>query len=619
MSKGPRYVIDIECDSLTPTLIHVAVLKDIDTGVYMEYYKNNGHELSALLDVSSAVIGHNIIDFDLPVLLRHWGVHVEPSKVTDTLVLSRLLNYNIDGGHSLEAWGVRLGHPKLEFNDWHTFTQDMLVYCKNDVDLNEKLYRFLVNRLAPMGNKPIEVEHKIAFICREMHDNGFSFNVAEAKKLLEEITSELAVLDRDIQQAFPPWLVPVREITPSLTKHGTLHRKDFKWYDGNDYTIFQAECPFVLCKYETFNPGSTRQIIDRIHKYWSPIDKTDGHIEAERNKDKERLLKHKKYGWKINENNLGTLSDSAPAATRQLVRRILFESRRRLLEDWVNLSLEDDKIHGRFNGIGTWTHRMSHTDPNMGNISAHKSIKYTSTELNSLATSLGGRMRSLFTASPGMVLVGTDAEGIQLRIFAHLINDKPFIEALIKGKKEDGSDPHTINQKILDANSRDDAKTFIYAFLLGAGIAKVQSILKKTKEAAVSAREGFIKAYPGLKYLKEDVIPRDAMRGYFVGLDGRYVVCSSEHLMLAGYLQNAEACIMKHANVLWRQRLDDIGIFYRQVNFVHDEWQTECHKEHAELVAATQRQAIVDTGVMLNMRCPLAGSSNIGTNWCETH
>ena len=619
MSKGPRYVIDIECDSLTPTLIHVAVLKDIDTGVYMEYYKNNRHELSALLDVSSAVIGHNIIDFDLPVLLRHWGVHVEPSKVTDTLVLSRLLNYNIDGGHSLEAWGVRLGHPKLEFNDWHTFTQDMLVYCKNDVDLNEKLYRFLVNRLAPMGNKPIEVEHKIAFICREMHDNGFSFNVAEAKKLLEEITSELAVLDRDIQQAFPPWLVPVREITPSLTKHGTLHRKDFKWYDGNDYTIFQAECPFVLCKYETFNPGSTRQIIDRIHKYWSPIDKTDGHIEAERNKDKERLLKHKKYGWKINENNLSTLSDDAPTATRGLVRRILLESRRRLLDDWTNLSMDGNKIHGKFNGIGTWTHRMSHVEPNMGNISANKSIKYTSQELNSLATSLGGRMRSLFTASPGMVLVGTDAEGIQLRIFAHLINDQAFVKSLIEGKKEDGTDPHSINQRILNALSRDDAKTFIYAFLLGAGIGKIKSILKQTTTQATQAKESFIQAYPGLKLLKETIIPRDADRGYFIGLDGRFVVCSSEHLMLAGYLQNAEACIMKHANILWRNRLDEMGIYYRQVNFVHDEWQTECHPEHAELVAQVQRQAITDTGVALGMRCPLAGSSNIGANWMETH
>lgn len=616
---GCRYVIDIETDSLTPTIIHIVVLKDIDNGDYLEYTKDNGHELSALLNVCSSVIGHNIIDFDLPVLRDLWSVEVDPKKVTDTLVLSRLLNYNLDGGHSLAEWGTRLGHPKLEFSSFDTYSSLMVEYCRNDVDLNERLYHFLIKKLAPMGALPLKVEHEIAFICRQMHEDGFTFNSVEANKILAEVSAEIERLDVDIRKSFPPRLVPVREINPKLTKAGTLHMKDFRWYDGTDYCIFQEDCPFVVVKYEDFNPNSTRQIIDRIHKYWSPIDKTDGHIEAERNKDKVKLLKHEKYGWKVNENNLGTLSSDAPSATKKLVRRILLESRRRLLEDWTSLALGSGKIHGRFNGIGTWTHRMSHTDPNMGNVSANKSIKYTSQELNALATSLGGRMRSLFTASPGMALVGTDAEGIQLRIFAHLINDKTFIQALIEGKKEDGTDPHSINQRILLANSRDDAKTFIYAFLLGAGVSKIQSILKKSKAQAEIARSEFVQAYPGLKHLKENVIPRDVMRGYFIGLDGRYVVCSSEHLMLAGYLQNAEACIMKHANVLWRKRLDEKGIFYRQVNFVHDEWQTECHVEHAELVAQVQRQAIVDTGVMLGMRCPLAGSSNIGTTWFDTH
>ena len=67
----------------------------------------------------------------------------------------------------------------------------------------------------------------------------------------------------------------------------------------------------------------------------------------------------------------------------------------------------------------------------------------------------------------------------------------------------------------------------------------------------------------------------DASRGYFDGLDGRKVQCNSEHLMLAGYLQNGEAVVMKHANVLWQKELKGLGIKYNQVDFVHDEWQTE--------------------------------------------
>jgi hypothetical protein len=165
MHKGARYVIDIECDSLTPKVIHVVVLKNIDTNTYLEYTKDNAHLLSRVLDDASLVIGHNIIDFDLPVLSNLWSIAVHQAKVVDTLILSRLLRYDIDGGHSLHEWGTRLGHPKLEFSAFDTYTPEMLVYCRNDADLTEKLYRFLIARLQPMGTKPIEVEHKIAFIC----------------------------------------------------------------------------------------------------------------------------------------------------------------------------------------------------------------------------------------------------------------------------------------------------------------------------------------------------------------------------------------------------------------------------------------------------------------------
>lgn len=619
MHGSKTYIIDIETDSLEAKVLHLVILKDIVTNEYFEYDASSFSDLVQLLRNDPVLVGHNIINFDLPVLSRHLGVSFNQGNIVDTLVLSHLLYHAINDGHSLDAWGTRLGHPKTSVESFEYCTAQLRSYCRNDVDLNHKLYLFLIDKLKPMGSKPIEVEHKIAFICRDMHDNGFTFNSEEATKLLEEITKEIESLDVDIQKAFPPVLKPIRVITPTLTKTGTLHLKDFRWYKGTDFTIFQEGCPFTLVDYEPFNPGSTKQIIDRIGKWWGPVDKTDGHIEAERNRDKVKLERARIYGWKISENNLATLSESAPAAARQLVRRILLSTRQRTLADWIQLSLEDGKIHGNFNGIGTWTHRMSHTEPNMGNVSANKSIKYTSEELNALATSLGGRMRGLFKASPGMVLVGTDAEGIQLRIFAHLIDDPTFAQSLIHGKKEDGTDPHSINQRILQANSRDDAKTFIYAFLLGAGVAKVQSILKKTKQEASKARDSFIVAYPGLKKLKEEVIPLDAERGYFTGLDGRYVVCSSEHLMLAGYLQNAEACIMKHANILWRERLNDLGIPFRQVNFVHDEWQTECLQEHAELVAQVQRQSIVDTGITLKVRCPLAGSSNIGLTWYDTH
>lgn len=252
---------------------------------------------------------------------------------------------------------------------------------------------------------------------------------------------------------------------------------------------------------------------------------------------------------------------------------------------------------------------MSHTRPNMANIPGHGSV-------------LGDEMRSLWMAEKDHVLVGVDADGIQLRILAHYMEDQSFIDALTKGRKEDGTDAHTLNWRALGSAcaSRDVAKTFIYAFLLGAGTGKISQILGCSNTEAAEAVHNFLAYYPGLRDLKDYRIPSDAARGYFVGLDGRLVACDSEHLMLAGYLQNGEAVVMKTANLIWRQKLEEEKIPYRQVNFVHDEWQVQFQS----LTDATKGSNIIvssiaEAGLQLSVKCPLAGNAIIGTNWLETH
>ena len=91
--------------------------------------------------------------------------------------------------------------------------------------------------------------------------------------------------------------------------------------------------------------------------------------------------------------------------------------------------------------------------------------------------------------------------------------------------------------------------------------------------------------------------------------------------MLAGYLQNGEAVVMKHANILWQKDLKASGIWFKQVNFVHDEWQTMTRNvmEEAEEVGRVQRESIEKVGVELGLFCPLAGTTKIGTNWAQTH
>jgi len=623
-----RAVCDIEADSLTPTRIWCVVLKDTSTGVVraLDDPSSMAAELTSLVAEYDELIFHNGIEYDVPAIQTVLGVPIPKHKVVDTLVLSRLLNAGRQGGHSLGNWGSILKFPKGAFNDFSRYSEEMLKYCINDVHLNHKVYDELMKVVNRNGNAfklAIPCEMEMAHICRGMHVDGFKYDIEEADKISKELEGRLGVLHETIQASFPPRSVETRVITPRLTKSGSIHKADFRWYRGDDYTFFDADSPFCLLEWQEFNPGSPKQIVDRLWEAgWQPTEKTKTHLQAE--KDKKVTDAHKRYGWKIAESNLGTLPDGAPDGARCLVEWILLSARVRTLKEWKqSYDHTDARVHGRFNSIGTRTHRMSHSNPNLGNVATKKTIKYNSPYLRELAINYGGRMRELWTCEPGSYLVGCDMEGAHLRIFAHLINDKDFIKALVSGKKEDGTDPHTLNMRKLGPScpDRDRAKTFIFTFLNGGGASKVSEILSVGKKEAGRTLEGFVQSYPGLVRLKETVIPRDASRGYFVGVDGRLVLNDSEHHMIGMYLQNAEATLMKHANIKWRSDLDKLGIRYKQVNMVHDEFVTEVYgnKETATLVGQVQADAIKWVGEQFNFNCPLAGEYKVGKNWLEVH
>lgn len=620
-------VFDIEADSLTPTVVWCIVAKDLSDGTVTVFDTEHKFEaFQAYLKFFDRVVGHNIVEYDLPALESVGGVRVDRRVVLDTLVLSRLLNQGREGGHSLDSWGSRLGLLKGTHTDFTTYSEEMLMYCINDVEINAKVYDRLwkqVERNKGSFEEAIRVEMEMAFICREMHDNGFKFDYEEAKAIAKELDQKVAELDLRISDAFPPKVKAIREITPRKTKKGTLSRSDFRWYEGNDYSIFSPDAPFTLIEQVPFNPGSPKQVVDRLWEAgWKPTEKTKTHIEQEKERSVTEEMKY--YGWKINEANLASLPPDAPEACGFLVERIMLAARRRTLEEWfAAYDPNDGRVHGRFNALGTRTHRCSHNAPNMGNIATKKTIKYNSGRLRGLAIDYGGRMRSLWNCDDDAWLVGCDMEGAHLRIFAHLIRDDGFVAALVNGKKEDGSDVHSLNKRNLGelCVDRDRAKTFIFSFLNGAGAGKVAEIFGCTNRAAKDCLDGYVRAYPGLVKLKTETIPRDAARGFFVGFDGRKVVNDSEHHMIGMYLQNAESVVMKHANVLWKEQLNERGIKFKQVNWVHDEWVTEVYgsREDAELVGRIQAAAITTTGERLGCYCPLSGEFKVGRNWLDVH
>lgn len=654
-----RIVLDVEANALiNPDKLWVVVCKDIDTGEYQIF--RNVHDddrtkdrLIALLQRCTCIVGHNILGYDLPVLHRIIGSAATSSLdigrcIRDTLIISKMAHY-ARKSHSIEDYGNEFNLPKIEWKDFSKYDERMVEYCKRDTDISHLVYTKYTKYIEKEEHSSsIYLENNfVYYVVNSLSTNGFFFNKDKAKGLLTKVELEISKLDQDILSSYPDRLVVLREFTPRATKFGTINRTSVPRILHDRIHEFEIGKTYPLTKMEAFNPSSHKQLITVLNEAgWRPVNKTDSHLETERELSRikyrvrseldrievrrlEDKLKHlETTGWKIDEENLSTLPPTAPASAKTLARRILFESRRRTLTEWLNLVQQDGRIHGNFQGIGAWTHRMAHQKPNTANIP-------NEFDTNNKKKILGKEMRQLWCAPKNRLLVGVDAEGIQLRIFAHYIDDQEFTRSLEEGKKEDKSDPHSLNQRILGpvCKTRQAAKRFIYALLLGGGIRKLATILDCEQVEAERALERLIGRYEGFSYLKREVIPKDARRGWFTGLDGRSVPIPSDtvggrkHLAMSGYLQNGEKVVMAAASLKWISKLPAYDAIL--VDLVHDEWQIECPNDMkiALEVAEMVSSSLAVVGEELKLKCKLAGSYynddhkdyTIGTSWFETH
>ena len=619
-----RVVIDIECNRLkNPDRIWLICCKDIDTGE-MHVFR----EREAFASFANNVdlwIGHNFLGFDYPCLLSNGYISDldVSTSVVDTLIISKLVDFPREK-HSIEDYGLEFQFPKGSHSDWSGYSKEMEEYCKRDVEICHKIFLKYIKVIEDKRwESAISLENQFQLVCNLLSKNGFYFNVDKAKVLLSKVQTKLDELDKDITEAFPPKEEFIRKVRRN--KDGSIHRIDTRYYDQPDiYTIRNSD----IYRKTTFNPASHKQLIDVLSDAgWNPTDQTKTHKDWLRDRkkvvDKLKKIHYDKYGWKINETNLLSLPSTAPKPARTLAQRILYESRRRTLTEWIALVSQDDgRIHGDFQGIGAWTHRMSHQRPNTANIP---------NELDDQGRIklLGGDLRQLWGAPKGRLLVGCDAEGIQLRIFAHYIDDPEFTKEVSDG------DPHSLNQSIMGrvCKHRQAAKRFIYALLLGAGMQKLGEILEASVQETRDALDRIMGRYTGFKYLKEHIFPRDIRRGWFVGLDGRKVqipkVSERPHLCMSGYLQGGEALIIKKAGLLTIDKLLKNKKDAILVDIVHDEiqWEVPNNVEEALFVAKANADSIKEAGEYYRLKCPLSGSYynkkkndyTIGTNWRVTH
>ena len=576
--NNSKIIFDIEADGLNPNNVWCIVAKELN-GTSHTFDNTQIEEGIKFLQKADTLIGHNIIGYDIPVLEKLYDAKFN-CKIEDTLVMSRLFNPVRENGHSLKAWGWRVGCLKQEQpEDFDSYTPEMLEYCIQDVKLNEAVYNYLIKEGKIFSKECIDLEHRVAKIMKEQEKTGFFFNTQQAMELLAELKAKQLAVEDEVHNTFKPKLVDDKLVTPYVRKDGELSKRGLTDEEYRNCIKTQNVEPFMRLKLVDFNLGSRKQIGEYLIDFgWVP-------------------KKFTPTGQPIVDE--GTLKKIEHIREAKLIADfLLYQKRIAQVTSWID-ELKDDRVHGSVIPNGTITGRMTHRNPNMAQVPNAGSL-------------YGKECRSCWTIPDGYKLVGIDASGLELRMLAHYMDDSDYIEEVING------DIHTTNQNLAGLKTRDQAKTFIYALVYGAGDAKIGSVagggLKKGKEL----KQTFFKNLPSLRTLK-DKVQKASERGFLKGLDGRKIYVRSQHAALNTLLQGGGAIVMKKAMCILQDLINLNAIDAKFVANIHDEWQIQVKESQAEFVGQLGVEAIEKASEHFNMRCPLTGEYKIGENWYETH
>ncbi|WP_412057738.1 DNA polymerase [Bartonella sp. DGB2] len=624
-------IFDIETDGLLPKVskIHCLVIKDLKTGQISSFTQETMEQGIALLSQAERLIGHNIIGFDLPVIQKLYPKFEAKGALIDTLVFARLIwpqisdiDHNLIkkgrlpstllGRYSLEAFGYRFGNYKGDYaqlmqakglDPWAAYSEDMRLYCEQDVALTHVLYKHLLEK-SKGCEKAISLEIQVAKILARQTQWGFAFDKARAQQFYLELISEREALNEDLQKTFGMWIEP--DGVPKVAKQ--THR-----FKGQ---LIAEGVTYQKIKYLHFNPNSTHHIANRLQKLfgWKPKAFTpSGKPQLD-----ETILA--KLPW---------------PQVKQLARYMMLSKRIGQLYEgnqaWLKLE-QKGRIHGRVNTLGAVTRRMTHQNPNMA-------------QVPNSASAFGKECRALFRATEGFVLVGCDADALELRCLAGYMaryDEGAYIQTVLSGDKAQGTDMHSVNARALgldpkalykvesrEASGRDIAKTWFYAFIYGAGDLKLGLIMgangsdKKIAQSGKSSRNAFLVALPALGQLVNAVKERVQKRGFLKAIDGGRLLVRSQHGALNTLLQSAGALFMKQALVILDQNLKQAGLIprkdYEFCANIHDEWQIDVRPPHVAFVMKAAPDSIRLAGEAFNFACPLAGNAVSGETWAHTH
>lgn len=505
--------------------------------------------------------------------------------------------------------GYYAGVNKGDFGEsagWEVFSEDMLEYCEQDVIVNVAIYRMLLKELTGFSQYCIDLEMDIAGYMSQQQANGWVFDIQAALQLEADLAEKVFELEEEVHKTFKPLAKQGKLIQPRVKKDGTVSSVGLKFLmdfetvvpkpvssDGQ-YGIEYHSGSFTRIDWPEFNLGSRQQIAEQLmHRGWKPKDFAPA------------------GGIMINEPILMGVKDKFPEANL-LGDYFLVTKRQSMVQSWIeNFNETTGRIHGYVNSLGAVTGRCTHSRPNLAQVPASK-VDKEGHLLRGFEGAYGADCRSLFTVPKNFKQVGCDASGLELRCLAHYMNDPAYTDLILNG------DIHTANQKAAGLDYRNQAKTFIYAFLYGAGDAKIGSIVGGGSKEGKMLKKKFLAGTPALKTLRENVLMA-AERGWVKGIDGRKVRVRSAHAALNSLLQSCGAIIMKVFLRCVIKEADRLGLNYKMVGNIHDEIQAEVQLSDVAQFKIACESSMLKAGEELKLRIAIEGEAMEGETWADTH
>lgn len=600
---------DIEANAKDPndvTMVWCIVTQDTTTKEVKKYHdyvaiaERDGtieQGVDALL-AADKTWSHYGISYDIPVLKRIHGARFDYNKVGDTLVVSSLLFPDRYNGHSVAAWGEKLGHSKVEHNEWSNFSKAMLHRCVEDVKIQSRILNSL--RMEAQGHdwrESLDTEHKIARVMYNQAKAGFYFDEALAHKHLETLDKLISDTHDKVYPLMPDRLLRVAEDVPKHTMDGKVASR-FKKYteqpltqmistrldeEGRRFSTFEI--------FEAANINSRPQLIETLKPFgWKPVNLTD------------------KGNPKLDLESIEAM-DSTFAGKDELIGWFTYKSRRAQIQNKKDASkgwlgkMKGSRISADAIALATNTGRMAHI--NVVNVPNKDAI-------------FGPEVRKLFSAPQGRVLVCVDFNSLEYRILAHYLNDDDFTHAIVNG------DPHQANADKMGVGDRGIAKRIGFGILYGQGFKSLAAQLEVSHEEAQRLIALFYGALPTLEgFIKK--CRKASARGYMITVDGRKVYIRTkdgkikEYTALNTLIQSSGSAVVKKATVMLDEMVRKEGLDAFQVCHMHDEFIYESSTKDAKRVAILQKQCIIDTSDYYNLRCPLEGDAQIGQTWLEVH